>query len=69
MPRKAIKGCQSSSRMHLQAIKSLPFKQRRWDADNKVWSVDKDVLDEALDLLRAAPVHAQIIQPPPVNSP
>lgn len=52
----------------VQAIKSLPFSQRQWDADKKVWTVDRDVLDEALEKLRAEPVHAQILQPPAVSN-
>ncbi|KAK9808009.1 hypothetical protein WJX73_003435 [Symbiochloris irregularis] len=49
-----------------EAIRSLPYEQRRWDQDNRVWCVVRDALDEALDRLRAAPVHAQISMPPPM---
>ena len=42
--------------------------QRTWDPDTKTWHIDKSLLDETVEKLRAAPVHAQVSLPPAVRA-
>ena len=54
-------------RWDVQVIKSLPYDMRSWDPGNRVWNVNQSVLEEAVEKLREAPVHAQVSSPPPVS--
>lgn len=48
-------------------LQAVPYSHRGYDPETKIWSVDREMLEEVLEKLRAPPVNARIHMPPQVH--
>jgi hypothetical protein len=49
----------------VDAIKTLPRQSRHWDGDEKTWFVDREYLDDLIELFESLGMTCANVHPPP----